>query len=149
MIAYRSDSEPMEPRAAWRALASRAEALTPSASRDDLTALLIDLGEVESAIADRLNPERDSLHPLADEVAEASLAVARLFVLSWHSADPQTWRAPWKTHAARLEALTLPLCRRQPGAACRKATPITRSTRRRMRSRRNALRHTHLRRRLS
>lgn len=87
MIAYRSDSESIEPQVVWRALASRAEALTPAADHDDFTALLIDVGEVESAIADRLNPERDGLHPLAVNLAAASLAVARLFVLSWHSAE--------------------------------------------------------------
>jgi hypothetical protein len=82
MLVYRDDGEPIEPARAWAELRGRAMALTSSASHDAVTALLIDIGEVESATADALFPQRDACDPLAAAMRHASLEAGRLFIAS-------------------------------------------------------------------
>jgi hypothetical protein len=85
MLVHRHDEEIIDARAAWRGLLSRAGELTPSSGHDRITSLVIEIGELESAIADRLFPERDGLHPLSEALRGASLAAGRLLVTSWQS----------------------------------------------------------------
>jgi hypothetical protein len=86
MLAYRTEAEPFAPPAAWQALSARVEALTPAASHDAVTAVLVDAGEIESAIADRLFPDRDGLSPLAAALRRTSLDAAAWFLGSWRRA---------------------------------------------------------------
>jgi hypothetical protein len=79
MLVYRDDGEPIDPARAWASIRAQAFALEVSASHDAVTAFLIELGEVESAIVDALFPERDGRDPLAAALRDASLAAGRLF----------------------------------------------------------------------
>jgi hypothetical protein len=51
--------------------------------------ILIDYGEFETALADRLTPDADGLNPTADRLRRLALLTGRLFCCSWHEAPAQ------------------------------------------------------------
>jgi hypothetical protein len=81
MLVYRADGVPCDPCAALDRLILKTG---PSGARthDAVTDVLIDLGELESAVADRLFPDRDGLHPVATGFRSAALRAAHAVVAS-------------------------------------------------------------------
>ena len=117
MLVYRNDEDLVDARSAWRTLVRRADALTQSSAHDEVTALLIETGEIESAVVDRLAPERDGCHPLAAGLRLASLAAGRLFIASWRSSDD----VPAALHALRTAFKRIPQ-ESLPGLAARRVS---------------------------
>jgi hypothetical protein len=62
------------------------DALAAAGARrhDRIVRLLIDLGQLESAVADALNPEADAPHPLIGSLRAASVAAGHMAWHSWH-----------------------------------------------------------------
>jgi hypothetical protein len=77
MIVYRDKSEAADPRPL---LASLSADLGGAPGHADAAGLLADFGEVEAGIADALFPDRDGVHPVADALRAASLALGRLLL---------------------------------------------------------------------
>lgn len=87
MLIYRDDERPVETAAEWRALAARVDRLAPLPSHDEVTSILIESGEIESAVLDALFPDADDRHPLADALGRVTHAAARLLVTPWGSRE--------------------------------------------------------------
>ena len=87
MLIYRDDERPVETAAEWRALAARVDGLPRVPSHDEVTALLIEIGEIESAVLDALFPAKDDRHPLADALGRVTHAAGQLLVASWRDRE--------------------------------------------------------------
>ena len=81
MLVFNDAEESIAPAEHWTALVAAADALTPG-DHDAITALLIDAGEFEAAVADSLFPAADGIDSLVDELSAVTLWAARLFVAS-------------------------------------------------------------------
>ena len=82
MLIYRSDDEAVETEAALDRLIDRVATLN-NPTHDQVTSVFIDLGELESAVDDRLFPDSDGNHPLADAWRSAAVSAARALMSSW------------------------------------------------------------------
>jgi hypothetical protein len=69
------------------------------------TRLLIDFGELETAVADALFPRADGVSPVADDWRRASLALGHLFVASWLQRGSRALRGRARETLALIEAL--------------------------------------------
>ena len=85
MLVYRVDEAPADARDAWRRIQQRVRQLGDSPAHDAATSLLIDLGELESAVLDRLFPDKDGVGAVAAALRAASNAAGRVFRASWRS----------------------------------------------------------------
>lgn len=88
MLVYRDQSASEDTAAAWSALVQAAGSLPVRPAHDLVVSLLIDAGEIESAVADALFPDSDGLDPRAASIAGVTLAAARLVLASWRH-DPE------------------------------------------------------------
>lgn len=82
MLVYRDHDEIVDGQAFLARCRREAAALAHEASgaaHDAATSLLIDVGMLEAALADRLQPERDGRSPAIERLRAASLAAGRLF----------------------------------------------------------------------
>lgn len=87
MLIYRNDEQPVGAAVEWRSLAARVDRLPRMPSQDEVTTVLIEIGEIEAAVLDALFPDEDDHHPLADALGRATHAAGRLLVTTWH--DPE------------------------------------------------------------
>lgn len=108
MLVFNDADETIDPDEHWTTLVAAADALTPG-DHDAVTALLIDAGEFETAIADSLFPRTDGIDPLLDELSAVTLSAARLFVASAGGAAASgPWRARMREAMARVRVDRLP-----------------------------------------
>jgi hypothetical protein len=71
--------------------------------------LLIDLGNLESAVSDTLFLEADGIHPLADKLRHTSLACGHLLWHSWHrTSEVEAWGARLRLALYDLTDAALP-----------------------------------------
>jgi hypothetical protein len=106
VIVYRDDGgAPTDPRRLLAECRAQAGALAAAVrpSHDDVTALLVEAGILEAAIADALFPEADGRSALADSLRDASLAAGRLFRASWRGAPSADLRRGAEALAALLD----------------------------------------------
>src|SRR4051812_11806927 len=82
MLVYRTDDHPVDPRIVVDRLAERIKGLENPA-HDELMSVFIEFGELESAIADGLFPDRDGVHPLANALRAAAIQSAHALISSW------------------------------------------------------------------
>lgn len=82
VIIYRDHDELVQPADVLRHLARRLAAARDS---DVLLALLIEFGELESAITDALQPTQDELNPVIARLRGATFALARTWLLAWRN----------------------------------------------------------------
>lgn len=113
MLIYRSAERVDEPRrildAACAAACAATVPLAAHPSHDDWVELLIEVGELEAAIADAEMPERDDLTPLAGSLRRLTRLLGHAVVRSWDGDAAGVFAgAPAIAHAAR-EAARLPL----------------------------------------
>ncbi|MEK0084724.1 hypothetical protein U1T56_16340 [Geminicoccaceae bacterium SYSU G07066] len=111
MIVFRDHDEEADPGPLLTGLLARAGTLLQGRSgpaRDDLVALLIDLGVLEAAIADALFPERDDRSPLADALRRASSCAGRMLHASWRGEPLAEWPRALVTALEQAAALPLP-----------------------------------------
>jgi hypothetical protein len=109
MLVYRSAERQASTAAALDSLIRTAESASHP-THDALTEIFIDLGEIESAIADRLFPHRDGLHPIATVFRNAALRSAHALIASWSSERATRDRelARMLEHLRRLPRAALP-----------------------------------------
>jgi hypothetical protein len=82
MLVYRADDTPVDTAAALDRLILKA-ASGRIHTHEAVTEVFIDLGEIESAIADRQFPDRDGLDPLTTGLRTAALRAAHALIASW------------------------------------------------------------------
>jgi hypothetical protein len=82
MIVCRNDERTVATAPGWEALLRAAGALVRDRSHDAVVSLVVELGEMEAAVADRLFPDRDGLHPIAMALRRASVAAGHVLVAS-------------------------------------------------------------------
>jgi hypothetical protein len=83
MLVYRAADERIDGPRALLTLLRQADALPLLPSHDAVTSMLIEVAELESAIADESFAHADGLSPLTESFRHATLAAARLFAASW------------------------------------------------------------------
>jgi hypothetical protein len=107
MLIYRPSGQAVCPAAA---LAEIGEALVVAAAYDDLVAVLIDYGAIESGIADELSPCTDDCLPVLGEAREVGRCLAHALAAVWDSAPEaaRRWRAAARQALARLGTAPLP-----------------------------------------
>jgi hypothetical protein len=95
LIVYRDGEHLVEPRALLGECEGLLRTIAEGRGADHALAvrLLIDFGELESAVADMLFPNADDVSPVADLWRRAALAVGRLFVFSWLQRGAERFRA--------------------------------------------------------
>jgi hypothetical protein len=84
VIVYRDAEEIVGTGGLLRDLRRQTATAVAFCTRDDITSLLIDCGELESAVADAIFPDADGLDPLAQAFRRATLAAGDAFVRSMH-----------------------------------------------------------------
>ena len=82
MLIYRSDKDERPGADVWREVVTQAAAVRAASAHDEVVALLIALGEAESAIADSLFNDCDAVHPLADALRGVSAVAGRMLLAS-------------------------------------------------------------------
>jgi hypothetical protein len=89
-MVYRDVERPAEPRALLGECATLLRTIADGRAADHalVVRLLIDFGELESAVADALFPAADDVSPIADLWRRAAMALGRLFVASWLQHGP-------------------------------------------------------------
>jgi hypothetical protein len=91
LIVYRDVMHLVEPRALLRECEGLLRTIADGRGADHALAvrLLIDFGELESAVVDTLCPSADDVSPVADLWRRGALAIGHLFVASWlqHGAE--------------------------------------------------------------
>ncbi|HET7618232.1 MAG TPA: hypothetical protein VFK20_06960 [Vicinamibacterales bacterium] len=80
MLVYREDARPVELVDELRRLRASVDDLEASPGIDAALTLLIEIGELEAAVADALAPERDALSPAASLLRTATLDAARIWL---------------------------------------------------------------------
>lgn len=85
MLVYGHRSFPLAPARFLAAFAGRLNRLATVPAHDDLVALLVDVGETESAVADALQPELDADLPALEPWRAALGAAAAAVCASWSS----------------------------------------------------------------
>ena len=112
MIVYRDVERLANARAFLAECVADLRAMTDGRTTDhaQATRLLIDFGELETAVSDALFPSADGVSLVADEWRRASLALGHLFVASWLQRGSRALRGRAREALARIEALrpTLP-----------------------------------------
>lgn len=113
MLIYRSAEREDEPRRILDAVCAAACAasvpLARQPSHDRWVELLLDVGELESAVADAEMPDRDDLTPLAGSLRRVARLLGEVVLRSWDGdRDALAAKAPALADAARSAAL-LPL----------------------------------------
>jgi hypothetical protein len=108
MLVYRDAGEEVDARAAWAALVRAVEALPPAPSCDATIDILIELGELEAAIADLLFAERDGVDALAQALRACSLAAGRLFLAARADTAAAAWRDALIKTLGRIDGDALP-----------------------------------------
>src|SRR4051812_27901480 len=103
MIAYRPDERLRDTHRELDALIQQAGAASPSIP-DGVLALFIEAGEFEAAVADRLFPDRDGLHPSAEALRRGALAAAHAMIASWKG-EPDRTRAALECLRRELRGL--------------------------------------------
>ncbi len=88
MLIYRSDHEVVAVAEALDRLSDRIAALR-APQHDEVISVFIDLGEIESAIADHLFPNKDGIDPLTDRLRSAALQSAHALISSWREESDQ------------------------------------------------------------
>lgn len=108
MIVYRTEHREEHPTQRLRELARDLRTWQAGAALDldSVRDILIELGIVESGIADTLSPDVDTISPLLGKIREASHAVGRVFVASLIGASRDEQRAVATAANEKLDALT-------------------------------------------
>jgi hypothetical protein len=97
VLIYRERHERESPGRLLRAARARLGSLAPahSGAHDRVVALLIDLGILETGVADAMHADADTLHPVTGSLRAASIAAGHLL---WHSWREQAEAMPaWTT----------------------------------------------------
>jgi len=105
MLVYREQQRTARPAAMLASARTALDDLSnaPPDRHDRIVRLLIELGRLESAVADGLCPEADAPHPLAGLLRAASVAAGHLAWHSWCGRPDES--APWIARArAALDA---------------------------------------------
>jgi hypothetical protein len=100
VLIYRERQERESPARLLRVARERLAGLAPGHAgiHDRVVALLIDLGVLESAVADAVHPHADAPHPVTGALRAASVAAGHLL---WHSWRGQVAEMPaWAARAA-------------------------------------------------
>jgi hypothetical protein len=107
VIVYRDVERRADPQTLVAACVADLRAVAEGRTTDhaQATRLLIEFGELETAMADTLFPTADGVSPVADDWRRASLALGHLFVASWLRCGLQTLRGRAREALARIEAL--------------------------------------------
>lgn len=110
MLIYREADRPGQPALLLAQLAARLQALTGGGAcpHAALVELLIDFGELESAVADAACPAEDELLPVLDDFGQLSVMLGRLFWRSWRQGLDGAALAPLAPALERLGAAALP-----------------------------------------
>ena len=112
MIVYRDVERLANARAFLAACVAGLHAMADGRATDhaQATRLLIDFGELETAVADALFPSADGVSLVAEDWRRAAVAVGHLFVASWLQRGSRALRGRAREVLARIEALrpTLP-----------------------------------------
>ena len=97
MLVYREQRHSISPRSWLGGIRARLDELAAAASdrHDGAVGILIDLGVVETSLADHVCACEDELHPLLGPLREASVAAGHLL---YH-----TWRESWESAGAWIE----------------------------------------------
>lgn len=105
MLAYRSESRPVDVSDVLSDLETRIAMLGPAAgsSLETLRSVLIDLGELEAALVDMECEREDDSSALSGALSASICSVARLFVRAWRGGE--TDRAAVDDALGRLRAL--------------------------------------------
>ena len=82
MLVYRSDDTVCDSATELAAVLRQADAARSAPSSDAIVELFIDFGQLEAAIVDRLFPNRDGLHPIADALRHASVRAGHALLAS-------------------------------------------------------------------
>ena len=82
MLIYRSDHDVVSAVGLLKRVSDRIAALR-APEHDEVISVFIELGELESAIADCLFPHRDGIHPLTDGLRSAALQSGHALISSW------------------------------------------------------------------
>src|SRR3954462_289409 len=102
MLVYRSDDREVEAGPAFEPVVERLRSFKNPA-HDEVLSSLIDLGELESAIADSQCPHSDSLNSLTTAFRAAALHMGHALIASWrgesHERDRRIERT-WQQLAA-------------------------------------------------
>ncbi len=110
MIVYRDQRTPVQPAQVLDALRESAANLGPRPDHDALVRLLVELGMLESAVADACHPVRDDEDDLGRRFRSAIQAAAHLVRLSWRGrpAESGSWRAALRRRLEALDPRALP-----------------------------------------
>ena len=112
VIVYRDVERLANARAFLAACVAGLHAMADGRATDhaQATRLLIDFGELETAVADALFPSADGVSLVAEDWRRAAVAVGHLFVASWLQRGSRALRGRAREVLARIEALrpTLP-----------------------------------------
>lgn len=82
MLVYRSDDQVVDPARAIDRLRDRMAAAREF-THDEIISFFIDVGEIESAIADAVFPIADGIHPLTSALRSAALHTGHALISSW------------------------------------------------------------------
>ena len=108
MIVYRNSEQLADPRALLRECIALLRAMVDQGAADHAQAVrvLIDLGELEAAVADLLFPSADDVSPVLELWHRAAMAIGRLFVASWLQHDSNRLTAAARQALRTLEPLS-------------------------------------------
>jgi hypothetical protein len=107
VIVYRDVERRADPQTLVAACVSDLRAVADGRTTDhaQATRLLIEFGELETAMADTLFATADGVSPVADDWRRASVALGHLFVASWRRCASQTLRGLACRALAQIQAL--------------------------------------------
>jgi hypothetical protein len=110
MIVYRDQHSRADPRLLFARLRARVSAPIAQPTHDDAVETLIELGILESSVADVVFPRADGLHPLVTSLRRATVASAHVVWHTWHAApdEASTWWNRVVAELARIDPTWLP-----------------------------------------
>src|SRR5215211_5416013 len=111
MLVYREQRRRERPATLFAALREQLDGLAPSmdGGHDRVVRLLIDVGVLETGLADAIHAGTDRMHPVTGALRAASVSAGHLLWHSWHGRAEAI--APWiaRARAALGAAETAPL----------------------------------------
>ena len=112
MLVYREQRARDDPLRLLAELRRDLEGLAPGPRgvHDRVVRVLIALGVLEAAMADALDDEADTLHPVTEALRRASVAAGHLLWHAWHGNDEslRPWAARARAALASVETAALP-----------------------------------------